>query len=171
MTPYLVTPPASLPLTVSDAKADPALRITHSEEDAALERLISGFTAELDGWNGLLGRCIMPQVWAVDVTGPGPHVLPFPDASSITAQVDGDPAQVDVARMAIGHVVAVKDVAADAKVTISATYGLPAQDVPRAQTLIVLMLQRHYDNVTGPEFDARTSAINHGINSLRWRRV
>ena len=167
--PYLVTPPASLPVTLSEMKAH--LRVVHADDDADIAAKQAGAVAMLDAWGGLLGRCIMPQTWAIDVIGPGPHVLPFPDASGVTAEVDGEPAQVDVVRMAIGQVAAVRDVPTDAAVTIRATYGLSLERLGAAQSLIKLMVQREYDMLAGPDYDAITRSIDALIGAIRWRRM
>ena len=171
MTPYLVTPPAALPVELAALKADPLLRVIANDEDAAIMQVQAGLVADLDGWKGWLGRCIMPQTWAVDVTGAGPHLLPFPDASDVTAAADGDPLDVTVTREGLGQLVAIPDAGARQLVTITATYGLPETDLPGAKTLITVMVKRHYDAAVGPDYDAYTRTIQAQISRLRWRRI
>lgn len=55
------TPPATLPVTLDEVKA--RLRVMHDDDDAVLTRLIKAVTASLDTHNGLLGRCMVDQVW------------------------------------------------------------------------------------------------------------
>lgn len=62
--PILVTPPASLPLTLEAAKAH--CRVDDSDSDALLTALIASATSDLDGWTGILVRCLMPQTWRQD---------------------------------------------------------------------------------------------------------
>jgi hypothetical protein len=169
MTPYLVTPPASLPVTLDAMKAH--LRVVHDSDDADIAAKQAGAVAMLDGWGGVLGRCIMPQVWAVDVTGPGPHRLPFPDASDVAAEAGGDPLAVEVSRTALGPCVAVPGAAAGDAVTISASYALPAPRLAAAQTLIKLMVQREFDAMAGADFDAITRTVQALITALRWVRL
>lgn len=171
MTPYLVTPPATPPVTLAHLKQDPILRVVANDEDDAIMRVQAGMVSDLDGWKGWLGRCIMPQVWAVNVEGPGPHLLPFPDASNITAQADGDDLAVVVTRNGMGTYAALSDVLPGQAATIAATYGLPATDLPAAQMLITLMVKRHYDAAVGPEYEAYTRTIQAQIARLRWRCV
>ena len=169
MTPYLVTPPAALPVTLAEMKAH--LRVVHADDDADIAAKQAGAVAMLDGWGGVLGRCIMPQTWAVDVTGAGPHLLPFPDASNITAESDGDALSVTVTREGAGLCVSVVGADAGQAVTISATYGLPDPRRSAAETLIKLMVQREFDAMAGPEYDAITRSIQSLIGAMRWRRL
>ncbi|WP_196258573.1 head-tail connector protein [Pelagibacterium limicola] len=62
--PVLVTPPAILPVTIAEAKV--ALRIDGSDEDAFIGGLIRAAVAHLDGWTGILGRCLVEQEWRQD---------------------------------------------------------------------------------------------------------
>ncbi|MDZ7906332.1 MAG: head-tail connector protein [Cypionkella sp.] len=168
MTPYLVTPPLSLP--VDDLSMKAHLRVAHDDDDADIFEKQSGAVAALDGWGGQLGRCIMPQVWAVDVIGPGPHLLPFPDASNVTATVSNASVDVTTIRHPIGTCATVVAGSEDA-VTIAATYGLPRPRIEAARTLIKLMVQREFDVMAGPDYDAITRTISHLIKILRWSRV
>lgn len=168
MTAYMVTPPASLPVTLAEMKAH--MNVAHDDDDVDIQARIASAVADLDGI-GLLGRCIMPQTWAMEVTGPGPHLLPFPDASNITAQADGASLAVDVARTASGQSVTVSEALADQAVTLQFVCGLPAHRLPAAQMLVKLLVHRDFDQMAGPEYDAHTRTIQGLINSLRWRRI
>ena len=173
MTPYLVTPPASLPVALESMKAH--LRVEHSVDDALIEETQAGAVAFLDAWGGVLGRCIMPQTWAADVTGPGPHLLPFPDASNIAADSDGDALSVEVARTAKGQCVTVSDAEDGQPVTITAVYGLSDERLSAAQSLIKLIVGNWYENrqavIVGPSPSELPMAANALISALRWRRV
>jgi len=59
--PVLVTAPTAMPVSLTEAKAH--LRVTSSDEDALITALIASATAYLDGWTGILGRCLMQQIW------------------------------------------------------------------------------------------------------------
>ena len=166
--PYLVTPPAELPVTLSEMKAH--LRVVHADDDADIAAKQAGAVAMLDGWGGLLGRCIMPQTWAIDVTGPGPHLLPFPDASDVTAAADGDALDVTVTREGLGLCVSV-DADADQAVTIAAEYALPEPRISAAESLVKLLVQREFDVMAGPDYDAITRSIQALVGALRWRRI
>jgi hypothetical protein len=169
MIPYLVTAPATLPVTLAEVKAH--LRVVHSDEDADIQAKQAGAVALLDGWGGALNRCIVSQSWAVDVVGAGPHVLPFPDATNIAAASGVDSLTVEVTRRGDGFVVSVDDATPDQEITITATYALPAPRVSAAETLIKLMVQREFDVMAGNDYTAITRSIDALIATLRWRRL
>lgn len=62
--PVLITPPAIQPVTLAEAKLH--LRVDHNDEDTLIESLIRAATEHLDGWTGILGRCLVEQVWRQD---------------------------------------------------------------------------------------------------------
>ncbi len=82
--PVLVTPPTVLPVTLAEAKAH--LRVEHDEDDALIAAMLAAAIERLDGWSGILGRCLIEQVWALpferfprsDLIG-----LPFPNVSGV----------------------------------------------------------------------------------------
>ena len=62
--PVLITPPAIQPATLAEAKLH--LRVDHNDEDTLIESLIRAAAEHLDGWTGILGRCLVEQVWRQD---------------------------------------------------------------------------------------------------------
>jgi hypothetical protein len=167
MIPYLITPPAALPVALSDMKLH--LLVDGPDRDADIDAKQAEAVAALDAWTGVLGRCIMPQTWAVDVEGPGPHVLPFPDVTTITATSGGDPIGSSFKRTALGHSVTIADALPGQAVTIQFACGLSAQLLPAAQIIIKLMVKRDFDVLAGPDYDAHTRSIEYRIGALRWR--
>lgn len=167
--PYIITPPASLPVTLTDMKAH--LRTVHDDDDADIEAKIAGAVATLDAWGGMLGRCIMPQTWAIDVTGPGPHLLPFPEATDATAEGVSGSLAVTLTRGARGPCATVVDAEADEPLVIQFDSGMSAERLPVVQTIIKLMVQREFDALSGPDYDAMTRTIESLVNTVRWRRV
>lgn len=63
MKPVLVTPPADDPITLEDVKAH--LRVFYSDDDDYLTALIKAAVQHLDGYQGILNRCIMSQSWKI----------------------------------------------------------------------------------------------------------
>lgn len=169
MTPYLVTGPAAQPVTLNDMKAH--LRVVHSDDDADIESRIASVTAHLDGWGGVLGRCIMPQTWAVDVEGPGPHVLPFPEASDVEATGVAGVIDATLVRGAVGPSVTVSGAATDEPLVVQFVTGLPAARLPAVQSLIKLMVQRDYEPLGQHEAAAMDMSISALMNGLGWRRL
>lgn len=80
--PWLVTPPAELPVSLDEAKE--VLRVTHDEQDTMIVDLIKAATDHLDGYGGLLGRCIITQTWSQLADAWDAFRLPFPDVSALS---------------------------------------------------------------------------------------
>jgi len=81
--PKLVTAAASKPVSLVEAKLH--LRIDHNDEDTLIDALIDAATETLDGWSGLLGRCLITQTWKIALPGfcSGRIIrLPYPDIVS-----------------------------------------------------------------------------------------
>lgn len=73
LAPVLITPPASLPVTLDEAKLhlraafpneDGSMPAT--DEDGLITALLEAAVSHLDGWTGILGRCLVEQTWRVD---------------------------------------------------------------------------------------------------------
>lgn len=169
MVPYLVTGPDETPVSLEEVKAH--LRVLHNDEDADITSKLAGAVAALDAWGGLLGRCIMPQTWAIDVTGPGPHRLPFPEATDIVATGTSGVLEATFTRGAAGPCVTVADAVVDEELVIEFESAMPADRLPVVQTIVKLMVQREFDMSAGPEFEALTRAIDSLVNVVRWRRI
>lgn len=62
--PVLISPPDLPVVSLAEAKAH--LRVDHDDDDALIEGLIRAATEHLDGWTGILGRCLVDQTWRQD---------------------------------------------------------------------------------------------------------
>lgn len=67
--PVLVTPPATPPVSLQEVKQH--LRLvsgaeTYTAEDGPLQIYLDAAVALLDGWSGILGRCLVTQSWRQD---------------------------------------------------------------------------------------------------------
>lgn len=61
--PVLIAPPAILPVTVEEVRGYlPASPLS----DEAIEGMIESAVDYLDGWTGILGRCLVEQTWRQD---------------------------------------------------------------------------------------------------------
>lgn len=63
--PVLVTAPTATPVSIDEVKAHVGAA-DFSDDDAMLTALIAAAVSHLDGWTGILGRCLMPQTWRQD---------------------------------------------------------------------------------------------------------
>lgn len=153
--PILVEPPDDL-LGLDEAKAH--LRVDHDDEDDLITGLIAGAVAYLDGWQGVLGRCILAQTWAITSVSLVTQRLPFPDVQSAVVSyldADGDSQTVDPSSYRVetwrgqGWLVFGTDFSAaplqagrDDAVTITAVYGVDV--APPALKVAALMLVGHW---------------------------
>ena len=160
MTPYLVTPPASLPVTLAEVKLH--ANIQHDEHDVVLSGMIAAETARLDAMSGILGRAIMPQTWAIDVDDAGDYVLPMPDVTA--AEIDGT--ALTVTRTPLGP-----QVTTEAAGVVQFTCGLPAHLLPAAKEAIIWSVRRSYDQLRGEDFTAATYIADAFIGTLRAVRL
>lgn len=60
--PVMVTPPAATPVTLDEVKAH-CEAADFTDDDAKLQGFLEAAVSYLDGWTGILGRCLMPQTW------------------------------------------------------------------------------------------------------------
>lgn len=81
--PIRKTPPSVRILSLIEAKAH--LRVDHGDDDTLIEALILAAESYLDGWSGVLGRCLISQEWAIsrECWPESCFELMFPDVSSI----------------------------------------------------------------------------------------
>lgn len=61
------------------------LNVFHDDDDALIDRLVKSAVAKLDGADGLLGRCLSPQVWrmALDCFPAREVRIPLPPLRSV----------------------------------------------------------------------------------------
>ncbi|MGV8830337.1 MAG: head-tail connector protein [Devosia sp.] len=104
--PILVTPPAMTPISVADAKVhlrqaeyDASGAVIAGDDDALISAFIDAAVSCLDGWTGILGRCLVEQSWRQDFDSfAGCLRLPLAPALGITSVVatDADGAEATV---------------------------------------------------------------------------
>lgn len=177
-TPVRTTAPDVTPVTLAQVKAD--LRVLHSDEDEMIESLMSAAIDHLDGWGGILGRCLITQTWTQDFPDfPLGDVLrlPFPDVQSVTVAYIDDAGQsqtlsADSYRLtndALGGAIVLDDDATwpttddrpDAvTVTMVCGYGDAPENVPDSiRTAIRLHVRGLYDGDDDMEETARYMAL------------
>lgn len=149
--PIQVTPPADL-VTLEEAKAQ--IRELDDFEDGLIEAKIAAAVAWMDGWRGILGRCILTQTWSFTTDRLGSMTLPFPDVqSAVVKYLDAagveqtvDSAQYRVRTIrGVGHLTFNSDFNApallagrDDAVTVEAVFGLATAPPPIKQAALAL---------------------------------
>lgn len=167
-------PPASTGIiTLEQAKAH--LRVDHSTDDTLIGIYLDAAVQALDGWGGVLGRCLTQQSWRQDMPEfptSGLIRLPLPDVVSITSvtYLDSaggmqtmDPAGYAVANDALGGAVVLKadaswpssgDAQDAVKVTFVAGYGTTTNPLPASiKAAILLHIGVLYDHRAAVDAD------------------
>lgn len=104
LAPVRVTPPAITPVSLAEMKAH--LRVDHDDDDAVIGGLLTAAVEYLDGWTGILGRCLVEQTWRQDFER-ACQILPIPLAPVISIvgvtypDANGDPVAIDSADYAL----------------------------------------------------------------------
>jgi hypothetical protein len=162
MTPVLVTPPTSSPVTLAEAKLH--CRVDHADEDTLIDALIAAAVGYLDGWRGVLGRAIMPQTWSVAVDCAGRYVLPMPDVTA---------AEIDGLSLATKATAGGPEIEVDAAGTVLFTCAMPAEQLPAVKVIILLLVGHWFANreAVSAQMAEIPMAVDMLVASLRWRRL
>ncbi|MGH0001311.1 head-tail connector protein [Pseudovibrio ascidiaceicola] len=141
------------------------LRESGTHQDSYIQFLISAVTSKLDGYSGILGRCLIDQDWSIQLDDLKSRAikLPFPNVSAATVSfinedgvaIDVDPEIYQLVERHSGAQVQLKNShnwpseahgSEEVSVTFTAGYG-SADDVPDAIKLAALLiLTNHYEN-------------------------
>ncbi|MDW9877330.1 hypothetical protein GOA90_08745 [Sinorhizobium meliloti] len=164
--PIRISPAAAKPVSLEEARAH--LRVDVDDENTLITALIDAATSYLDGWSGVLGRCLINQVWMQSFSD-WPDCrsvrLPFPDVSAATVKFfDADNVEQTVSASLFerfederGTIIRFRDeftyptVFDDrrdgVRVEFTAGYGASATDVPTAvRHAMLLMIGHWYEN-------------------------
>lgn len=186
--PVLTSAPAVNAVASEDACAH--LRVDISTEDALIRALVQAATAHLDGYSGVLGRCLVSQTWLQKFDAWGSILrLPFPDVSSVTVTYTDTSDATQTVSSALydifedergGYVRFNDDFTAPSigpdvggiSVSITAGYGATADDVPMPlRHAILLHTAMLYENreAVGPAMQELPLA--HGALIAPYRRI
>jgi uncharacterized phiE125 gp8 family phage protein len=190
--PVLVTAPTETAVSLVEAKRQ--IRADDfSDDDDYITSLIAAATAYLDGWTGVLGRCVMPQTWRQDYDCFERCMrLPLFPVISVTTvaydDVDGVSRTIDSANYALlnddmGAYIKFKQTYGFAAINVERpavhiTYQAGhASDAPELQTIKALMLiliAQWYENrsaISADQIQQIPFAADALIASLRRNRV
>lgn len=184
--PVLVTPPdiEAGPVTMAAVKAHVGAS-DFADDDDMLKAFLSSAVQHLDGWSGILGRCLMPQTWRQDFDGferclrlplvPVKEItsVEYEDAYGVTQAIDG--ANYAVASDALGSFVRFKssyDFAGISEerpavhVTYVAGYA-KADSVPAPlKTAILLLVEHWYENRSAAVIGSAPAALPFAVDAL-----
>lgn len=177
--PRRVAAPAVMPVSLAEAKAH--LRIDSSDEDAVITGLIAAAVAHLDGYAGILGRCLVAQQWALPLAGwPADRMiaLPFPDCSAVTityqdsahagqtldSALHGAPVEMDAGPLVPiwleSSLPSLSNRPAPVTVSFTAGYGATAADVPAAiRQAILIIVADWFENRGEAVIGARVGVV------------
>lgn len=179
--PELITPPAEL-LTLPEVKAH--LDVDGSHHDTLIQGYVAAAVDWLDGWNGVLGRCILTQTWATRHAALEDLDLPFPDVvSAVVTYLDAAGATQTVApadyrvrtEHGCGRLIFTEGFSApalksgrDDAVTVSAVYGRPTAP-PALKVAALAIVSAHYDAEKNGTSFAMPAMVDQMI--APWRRL
>jgi len=166
MTPYQITLPTALPVTLDAIKRHLRIDLLDVDFDDQLGELMASAVAYLDGPRGVLGRCIMAQTWAVDVTCEGTYTLPMPDVTGATVDYGAGAEMLEVGRSAGGPTVTVTGAG-----TVIFTCEMPAINRPAVERAVKFLVERDFDRPEGSAAVALEAALQSSIAAMRWRRI
>lgn len=110
-----VTPPAAAIVSLPEVKAH--LRVDHAHEDTLIQAYLDAATSWIDGFDGVLGRCVLEQTWRATAAEVLADPVPL-DASLVTINEDG---------------------------TVDYTCAMPAEKVPSVKAAILLLVGYWYE--------------------------
>jgi uncharacterized phiE125 gp8 family phage protein len=177
-----------MPVSLNECKRNGV--IDHDDDDILINQLIQAAVSHLDGFQGILGRCMVTQTWTVDQARfDRSFVLPVPNVTQVeiryrdTSEVQQTlPANVIFHHpVSLGTCVMIDSDAnlpevsdkGIAPITVAFTAGFGAATaVPWALKLAVMQLVRQlYDDRGGMGAIEAGSMVRNLIAPYRWVRV
>jgi uncharacterized phiE125 gp8 family phage protein len=190
MTLKLKTAPSTTPITLAEAKAH--LRVDHTDEDTLIQTLLDAAVSHFDGYTGILGRCMISQVWELyyDAFPSGDMQVPLGNIISIDTVEYVDPTteiyttwsdtnyEVDE-KSVEGWIVPIDswptamETTNAVRVTFTAGFGATAASVPGAIRAALLLMIGHLYKNREAVADAAMAELPMGVRALvdPFRRV
>ena len=184
--PVRITAPVDLPVSVDEAKV--FLRVDGAEEDDLIEGLIGAAVDHLDGRSGILGRCLVTQVWRyrfvsfqrcidLDMPGASSAVVRYTDRDLADQTVQED--AIDLVETARGSRIVLADsidgIDWFGPVEADVTFGTAPDAVPPAIIQAIRMLVAHWFANREAVVSGTASALPLGVQALispyRWMSI
>lgn len=185
--PVLVTAPGSTPVLLTEVKSH--LDVTYTDKDTQITALIAAATAYLDGWTGILGRCIITQTWRQDFDRFNRCLrLPLFPVASITSVKYDDESDVEQTIDSSNFALLTDDLGSYVKFidtysfptihterpAVRVTYVAGEAAAPDAIKHAMLLLVRHwFDNPTAVVVGVTAQALPMAVDALLapYRRI
>lgn len=137
-----IVPPIAQVVTLEEMKEHLRLSPGDDHEDLLIQSLIDAAVSWLDGWDGVLGRCIMPQTWQIEAAD---LVAGFrlPDVTEAVENEDG---------------------------SLTVTCAMPAEKLPSVQAAAKLIVGQWFANreaALEKSLEAQPMAVRALLEPLR----
>lgn len=136
-----------------------------ADDDALIQFYHDAAVAHLDGYRGVLGRCIMPQTWQVTYAAPGTHRLPFPGVQTVAVDVG----TATLSNDSLGSLVTLSEAA-----TVSMVARCPEDILPAVKLIVMMTVATWYAErkATGAaNVDELPLTVSALLAPIRWVRV
>lgn len=163
MIPRRVTAPIDPVVLLPDLKAH--LRVDSNDDDDLIEALEKAAVAHLEGWRGILGRCIKRQTWLVEYDTAGAWRLPFPDVLEVSASAGDAKLGFDT----LGAHVSITEAC-----TVSMVCELPDDALETVKLIIKLLVGHWYQNrEASTELSLKDTpmAVDALLSPIKWRQI
>jgi uncharacterized phiE125 gp8 family phage protein len=150
------------------------LRVDHDAEDPLITALEASAVGYLDGWRGVLGRCLLPQVWRQEFSAGDFPRLAMPDVSAVTVLAYDAEGEAMTVTAVVKPDVAGPYLEIDGsydRAVVDYTCGMPAPQLDAARMAIRFLCAHWYRNreaVAGPLAEVPLT-VEMLIAPLRWR--
>jgi len=178
--PVLVTPPSDLPVTLDEAKLH--LRVDGADDDTLITGLLNAAVSHLDGWTGILGRCLVEQTWRMDFDTFCRWRLPLAPITEVVS-ITWRNAAGEVATIADGNYALRDDergpyvywdrgyaypsgLYESRGVSVTFKAGYPAEEVPAAIKAAILLMVGNWYRYRSADVDTAVAALPLGVDAL-----
>lgn len=185
--PVRIAAPATAPVSLEEVKRH--CRVDHNEEDTILSSYINAAVSYLDGWGGVLGRCLVSQTWQQKFPSfHGMRLVLVPVASIVSVKYyDADNVQqtLDAGDYMLVHdapgasLVAAPGIewpdfySRPDAVTVEYVAGTPAEQVPASIKVAIMLLVGHWYQNREASASSATGELPFAVDALiaPYRRV
>lgn len=188
--PVRTVAPSDTPVSLTEVKAH--LDVSYTDKDTQITAILNAAVGYLDGWSGILGRCLFTQTWRQDFDDFRSCLrLPLFPVASISSVKYLDTEEVEQTITSTNYRLLEDDLGAYVRFdddysfpslnvtdrpAVSITYvaGQAAADIPPALKHAILLLVRHwFDNPSAVIVGAPAQALPMAVDALvtPYRRI